>query len=96
MTVVTMPEASVDENNGTISWKHKIGFAEKLPFMQPKPETASMQTGADNKLRLGVSGFYTRHHATTGFQRHYICHSNQSGISFCRGCPSSLATASRM
>jgi hypothetical protein len=57
MTIMVMPEASVDKNNRPVSWKHEIRFAGQIADMQSIPQTGGMHGLSDMNLRLRMAAF---------------------------------------
>ena len=49
-----MPITAVDEHQGAVLRKHQIGPAGEVPVAQSVAKSESMQTDAQNPLRLGV------------------------------------------
>jgi hypothetical protein len=43
MAVVTMPKATMDEDDGMIFREHDIRFSGEFPDVQPEPEAMTMQ-----------------------------------------------------
>ncbi|POF61631.1 hypothetical protein KMAL_27450 [Novacetimonas maltaceti] len=52
MTVMSMPEAAMRQNDSMVFRKNQIRGSWQLPLMQPEPETKSMQP-----RRSTISGF---------------------------------------
>ncbi len=66
MTVVPVPEAAVNEDNGLIPGKDKIRFPGQLFCMQPVAQPGRMKRFADQELRPGIPSFNSRHVAAAG------------------------------
>lgn len=66
VAIVTVPEASMDEENGIAAGEHEVRLAWKVPVMQPKTESAPVQRGPDRQLRFGVLSLDTGHHPASG------------------------------
>ncbi|MNF03827.1 hypothetical protein D3C80_2032220 [compost metagenome] len=61
-----MPEAAMDEDNGTVPGEHDIGRAwQRLP-MQPEAQPERMKKLSDHDLWLSMRTFYRAHNFTTG------------------------------
>jgi hypothetical protein len=55
VAVVTMPEATVDENDRTVSWKNQIGLAGKPLVVEFVSEASGVKAASYCQLRLGVN-----------------------------------------
>jgi len=51
---MTMPEASIDENNGFVSIEDDIRFSRQLCVKKPISESVYMQKMPDHQLGFGV------------------------------------------
>lgn len=56
-----MPEASVDEDAGSVFPQHQVGMAGQPPIVQPVAEPALPQPAPDDHLRLRVLRLDRRH-----------------------------------
>jgi hypothetical protein len=54
MTIVSMPEAAMNEDYGSMLWKHKVWFARQSSVVQHVAETFCVQASPDNHFRLGI------------------------------------------
>ena len=59
--IVTVPEASVHQNDGAMAREDQIGTTRQIPRMQPVAQTFRVQRPSENELRTGVPGPYTAH-----------------------------------
>jgi hypothetical protein len=59
---VTMPKASMGKQHGPMLGKDQIGLAGQPRPMQPKAETAPVQSTSQHDLWLGVLAPNTGHH----------------------------------
>ena len=62
MTVMPMPEAPIDKNQGTVTGQDNIGRAGDIPDVEAEPVTRTVQTASDKQLGSGVSPPDARHH----------------------------------
>lgn len=51
---MTMPEASVDENDGAVPRECEIRTTREFLRVEPEPKPQSMRNRTNDKLRLGV------------------------------------------
>ena len=58
---MTMPEASIDENNGFVSFEDDIRFSRQLCVKKPISESVYMQKMPDHQLGFGVFWSYHTH-----------------------------------
>lgn len=61
--IMAVPETTVNEDNGTISWQHNIGAAWKLAIVKGKSESEPMQRLSNAQLRGRILPSNTRHHS---------------------------------
>jgi len=57
-----MPEAAVNKDHSTISWKHHVGLSDNPFPMQTVAKTAAMQTASYEHFRPGVLASDPTHH----------------------------------
>ena len=69
---MTVPETSIDLNDGLIARKHKVGLAGKILNMQSIAEPSSMQAPADQKLRFCILAPDSRHHLASFFRANSV------------------------
>lgn len=69
---MAVPEATVDEYNRPVLWKHKIWPTGELLGMEPESEARSMEVTPHDQLRPGVGSADPRHPFTTTFRRQGI------------------------
>lgn len=51
---MTVPEATVREDNSVESWEHNVRFARKSAIVKPEAESSRVQALAKNQLRLRI------------------------------------------
>ncbi len=66
VTIVAMPEATINLDNCSVFGKYQIRFARQIPGMQAKTEAPGMKGFSDQNFRFGVLASDTRHHSTAG------------------------------
>lgn len=76
---VTVPEASVDENDSVVSWQDNVGSAGQGADILAEAETSAEQFPADKNFRIRVFRPYMRHTFVPLLLCHFICHG-------CYGC----------
>lgn len=64
-TFVTMPEATMDENDCIVPREHKVWFSGKVP-MQTEAQACLMQKTANSKLWSRVLAANAGHHPASG------------------------------
>jgi len=74
MAVVTMPKATMDEDDGMIFREHDIRFSGEFPDVQPEPEAMTMQQASHQEFRFRVPPLNAGHHPASGCSIHYVCH----------------------
>jgi hypothetical protein len=62
-----MPEAAVHKYNFVFAGENDVRFAAKIPTMQTKAETHTVDDGAHDQLRGGVFALDSRHIAASLF-----------------------------
>lgn len=62
-----MPEASVYENNLTMSWQNDVGSSVNSPHMETKAEPQSVHESSYDPFRRRITSLDTRHYTTTFF-----------------------------
>lgn len=50
MAIMTVPEATVREQDGIVARKHDVGLAGQLRRMETKAETGLVETASQDKL----------------------------------------------
>ena len=71
---MSMPEASIHQNAGTILPKHNIRFSRQPWMIEPIPESPSPQELPDKNLRFGILASDCRHIIMALFYGHFIWH----------------------
>ena len=64
---MTMPEATVDEDDSLVLAEYDVWRAGKFSVMQPIAETTSVEIASHQHLRLCVTGANSRHIAAPFF-----------------------------
>jgi len=64
MTLMSMPETTMNEYNSIISWKHKVWLAWKIFIIKSEAVSTGMNTFADQKFKLGICPADSSHHPT--------------------------------
>ena len=71
---MSVPEAAVDKYYSIVFWKNDIGFAGKVFYMQPVPESTGVQKTPHKHFGLCVLSLYAAHVVTAGLFIMYIGH----------------------
>ena len=71
---MSMPEASIHQNAGTILPEHNIRFSRQPRMIEPIPESPSPQELPDKNLRFGILASDCRHIVVALFYGHFIWH----------------------
>ena len=71
---MSMPEASIHQNAGTILSEHNIRFSRQPWMIEPIPESPSPQELPDKNLRFGILALDCRHVMVALFYGHFIWH----------------------
>lgn len=71
---MSMPEASIHQNAGTILSEHNIRFSRQPWMIEPIPESPSPQELPDKNLRFGILALDCRHVMVALFYGHSIWH----------------------
>ena len=71
---MSMPEASIHQNAGTILSEHNIRFSRQPWMIEPIPESPSPQELPDKNLRFGILASDCRHVMVALFYGHFIWH----------------------
>lgn len=79
MTIVPMPEASVNEDYGAIFRKYKVRLARQTFVVQQIAKASSMETSPDDHLRLGIPAANAGHHPTSNLGRNNVSHRRKPG-----------------
>lgn len=72
--LVSVPEAAVHEDHGTVLRKDKVRSTVNLAGMKPEAKTARVQCPPESQLGPGVLSPDPRHHPGTGLLVHDIGH----------------------
>ncbi len=72
--LVTVPEASVDENGGPVFLKDNVGRTGQFLHIEPVSESAGKQEPAHKKFGLGILAPYALHAFATLLGIHFVCH----------------------
>ena len=73
-SLMSMPEASIHQNAGTILSEHNIRFSRQPWMIEPIPESPSPQEFPDKNLRLGILASDCRHIMVALLYGHFIWH----------------------
>ena len=73
-SLMSMPEASIHQNAGTILPEHNIRFPRQPWMIEPIPESSSPQELPDKNLRFGILASDCRHIMVALFYGHFIWH----------------------
>lgn len=60
-----MPKTAVNENDGVVSRKAKIGIARQVLAMNPIPEATRVEAFSNHELRLSVFASDAGHHTAS-------------------------------
>lgn len=71
---MSMPEASIHQNAGTILSEHNIRFSRQPWMIEPISESPSPQELPDKNLRFGILALDCRHVIVALFYGHFIWH----------------------
>ena len=71
---MSMPEASIHQNAGTILSEHNIRFSRQPWMIEPISESPSPQKLPDKNLRFGILALDCRHVMVALFYGHFIWH----------------------
>jgi len=71
---MSMPEASIHQNAGTILPEHNIRFSRQPRMIEPIPESPSPQELPDKNLRFGILASDCRHIVVALFYGYFIWH----------------------
>ncbi len=72
-----MPEASMNEHDRAVLWKHEVRLPGKVLAVKAKPETKTMQCGPDCQFRFRILAPDPCHHPTPHIRRYSVGgHSN--------------------
>ena len=71
---MSMPEASIHQNAGTILSEHNIWFSRQPWMIEPIPESPSPQELPDKNLRFGILASDCRHIMVALLYGHFIWH----------------------
>lgn len=77
--LVSVPEAAVDEDGGSVFFEDNVGRARELFHVESVPETLGKQELAHKKLGLGVLASYALHTFTSLLGIELVCHSVKVG-----------------
>lgn len=61
-TLVSMPEASMNENDGIVFSEAEVGTARKPGNMKAKAETMAVKAAPEQQFRSGILALYPGHH----------------------------------
>lgn len=61
-----MPEATMNEDNGSVFGQDKIGSAGEFPVMQSIPKSAFVERVSQEQFRPGILASNAGHHPRTG------------------------------
>lgn len=64
---MTVPEATIDEEQSVMARKNQIWLAGQLLVMQPKSKASGVKPAPDQHLRLSVTAPYGSHVPASGF-----------------------------
>ena len=73
-SLMSMPEAAIHQNTGTILPQHNIRFPRQPWMIEPIPESPSPQELPDKNLRFGILALDCRHVIVALFYGHFIWH----------------------
>ncbi len=71
---MTMPKATIHQNDCTVLWQNNIGCSWQIPTMHPEPKPTSMKLLSDKSLRTSVFPSNARHHSGAFFLVNDISH----------------------
>ena len=71
---MSVPEATVNENNLLVAGQHDVRFAGQLSGMQAETEPSPMYKGTNQEFRPRVSGSHAGHDAAAFLSGKYIRH----------------------
>lgn len=74
MTVVTVPEAPMDEYHSIVFRKYEIRGSWQFAVMQPEAEAHAMQAPTYYHFRLGILASYAGHHPAADFRGNNVSH----------------------
>jgi len=69
-----MPEATVNQNNGAVTWQNDIRLSGQIPVMKAIAVPSSVKKLANNEFREGILATYARHHPATRYLVNYVWH----------------------
>ena len=72
--LVSMPEASIHKNAGTILPEHDVRFSRQPRMIEPIPESPTPQKFPDKNLRFGILALNCRHIVVALLYGHFIWH----------------------
>ena len=73
-TLVSMPEAAVNEDHCAMLGKNKVWSTVHPPRMKPETETTRVQRPPEGEFGLGVLSLNSRHHPGTGLLIYDVSH----------------------
>jgi len=74
LTIMSMPEATVDEYSGSKPWQNDIWFSRQVPPMKPKSVPLAVQRRPHGHLGPGVLGSDLRHESRSFAWRKGVGH----------------------
>jgi hypothetical protein len=89
-TIVSMPEASIRLDDGTVARQHDVGSTGEFLSMKAKSETLAMKAAAEQHFQPGVLSLDAGHHPASGFLGNDVSHApsprrrNSSCEFYCR------------
>ena len=72
--LMSVPEAPVHQNTGTIFPQHDVRLARQPRMIEPIPESPTPQKFPDKNLRFGILALNCRHIVVTLLYGHFIWH----------------------
>lgn len=69
-----MPEATVDEDNGAVSWQNNVGPPRQVLYMKAVSKSQGMKKTTNLHLGSSILAPYAGHHPATGFPVNDIRH----------------------
>ena len=77
MALVSMPQAAVDEDHGTVFWQGQVRAPRQIPTMQAVAEPQGKESTPDHVLRLRVLAANPRHAVAALFCGEDVGHSER-------------------
>lgn len=75
-TLMTMPEATIDENNRLVFLKHNVRRAGQFGIIDTIAQTSGEKILPHNHFRLSILSLDSSHAVATLLRCHHICHSS--------------------